>query len=93
VKQARPFRLAGPGHGYAKAADARASAVVRLTPRLPNPRSGDGSKMQRQESFDLAVRLWRRRSSAICHLTSAAAWLRPARLGLGVGELDEKGIW
>jgi len=49
--------------------------------------------MQRQERLDPRIGLERPLRSDLLDLTSAAASLWPACLGLGVGELDEKGIW
>jgi hypothetical protein len=49
VKQARPFRLAGPGHGYAMYAGARRPGGAKAYASAPKQRSGEGGRMQRQE--------------------------------------------
>ena len=81
VKQVQPFRLAGPGHGYA-IAEAQASAERKAYALVPGRRSqGSGS---RDRGGSAVSGLF----SDLCSLFSGLACL-----GLGVGELCEKGIW
>ena len=85
VKQVQPFRLAGPGHGYAKR------------------RRGAWSRRREESSFGSRERVTacRRRASrpvtgvgsVLCRLSSVLRARASACLGLGVGELREKGIW
>jgi hypothetical protein len=75
VKQVQPFRLAGPGHGYA-IAEARASAERRLNALVPG-RGSRGSE-GRDRGGSAVSGLF----SDLCPLSSGLACL-----GLGVGEL------
>jgi hypothetical protein len=97
VKPVQPFRLAGPGHGYAK-----------MRPPGREPRRSEASSFGSRERVT-GCRRWTSTPVAgvgpvFCPLSSvvcariqgatALGLLEPgARLGLGVGELDEKGIW
>ena len=81
VKQVQPFRLAGPGHGYASAG-ARAPAERRLMPWF------QGAGYKGSEGRDRGGSAVSGLFSDLCPLFSGLACL-----GLGVGELCEKGIW
>jgi hypothetical protein len=81
VKQVQPFRLAGPGHGYAVRRGASLGGAKAL-------RLGSRAQVQGLRRLDRGGSAVSGLLSVLCHLISGLA-----RLGLGVGELDEKGIW
>jgi len=83
VKQVQPFRLAGPGHGYASA-KAQALAQSEAYARLSESRSQGTAVSHRGRSPASG--------SDLCSLISVLCQARgcAACLGLGVGELERR---